>query len=81
MLFLRDAKVWRTRRKLLTPAFHFKILENFIPIFSRHTDLLLSKIAAAVSPETGTAAIEDIRPLMEDLTLDIVNGQLSLEHH
>ncbi|KAI1306071.1 Cytochrome P450 4V2 [Halotydeus destructor] len=38
---------WRTRRKMLTPSFHFRILDDFLPIMSRNmtilTGLLLDK--------------------------------------
>lgn len=81
-LLLANSTVWRGRRKILTPAFHFKILENFIPLFARHTDLLLQQIHSQsrcgnVKEDNGcrpVALIDDIRPLFEDLTLNIING-------
>ena len=33
-------------RKLLTPAFHFSILEEFLPVMEVHTRTLLEKLAA-----------------------------------
>lgn len=34
---------WHSRRKLITPSFHFQILDQFIPIFVRHTKAELDK--------------------------------------
>ncbi|KAM7305825.1 cytochrome P450 4V2 [Ixodes scapularis] len=39
-----DKDVWRTRRKILTPAFHFRILEDYTPIINRRTTELLQKL-------------------------------------
>jgi len=36
-------KEWKRKRRLLTPAFHFKILQRYIPIFFEETELLLEK--------------------------------------
>ncbi|XP_023218007.1 cytochrome P450 4C1-like [Centruroides sculpturatus] len=35
---------WRHRRKLLTPAFHFRILEDFQGIFNDHSNILVEKL-------------------------------------
>lgn len=35
---------WQTRRKLLTPAFHFKILEEFISVFNKQSSKLIQKL-------------------------------------
>lgn len=39
-----DKDIWRTRRKILTPAFHFKILRNFLPIMNRRTNDVVQKL-------------------------------------
>ncbi|PSN53242.1 Cytochrome P450 4C1 [Blattella germanica] len=36
---------WKTRRRLITPAFHFKILEQFIDVFNSNMELFISKLA------------------------------------
>lgn len=39
-----DKDIWRTRRKILTPAFHFKILHNYVPIMNRRTNEVVQKL-------------------------------------
>ncbi|KAK4880255.1 hypothetical protein RN001_008401 [Aquatica leii] len=34
---------WKTQRKLLTPAFHFNILENFINVFEKQSNILITQ--------------------------------------
>ena len=35
---------WRARRKLLTPSFHFRILEDFISVFNEQAEILVTKL-------------------------------------
>ncbi|XP_061403015.1 cytochrome P450 4d1 [Musca vetustissima] len=43
-LLTSRGKKWHSRRKVLTPAFHFKILETFIEIFERESRALLTNL-------------------------------------
>lgn len=36
---------WHARRRLLTPTFHFKILDQFVPVFNRNVDIMVRKMA------------------------------------
>ncbi|XP_066993608.2 cytochrome P450 4C1 isoform X2 [Anabrus simplex] len=35
---------WHSRRKLLTPTFHFKILDYYMPVLIRNTDIFIEKL-------------------------------------
>ena len=35
---------WRSRRRLLTPAFHFKILQDFLVIMNEHSEIFVNKL-------------------------------------
>ncbi|GFY38437.1 cytochrome P450 4C1, partial [Trichonephila inaurata madagascariensis] len=58
---------WRNRRKLLTPAFHFSILDEFIHVFQEQSNVLVSKLQSLVREPWI-----DIVPLMTACTLDII---------
>ncbi|GBM97371.1 Cytochrome P450 4V2 [Araneus ventricosus] len=58
---------WRFRRKLLTPTFHFTILEDFIPVFHEQSRVLVSKLE-----RLDREPWVDVVPLMTSCTLDII---------
>lgn len=64
---------WSTRRKLLTPTFHFKILGDFIHVFNEQSQVLIEKLNEAVATEKGGF---DIYPFITRCTLDIICGML-----
>ncbi|XP_066255301.1 cytochrome P450 4d2-like [Euwallacea similis] len=35
---------WKKRRRIITPAFHFSILDQFVQIFDKDTDILVDKL-------------------------------------
>ena len=61
---------WRSRRKMLVPAFHFKILHDFVPVFNEQADILVKRIRAK-----GDGVIEDIIPLVTACALDVICGE------
>ncbi|GIY42944.1 cytochrome P450 4V2 [Caerostris extrusa] len=61
------AEKWRRSRKLLTPAFHFTILEDFIPVFQEQSSVLVSKLQ-----DLTKEPWVDIVPLLTSCTLDII---------
>jgi len=50
---------WSKRRKILTPAFHFNILENFIQVMNKHARIMVKKMIEDIEKsETGVVEIE-----------------------
>lgn len=65
---------WRLKRKLATPAFHFKTLEHFIGVFNEHGDAMVRKMAEmADKPESA-----NIYRYVQRCTLDITAGKKHL---
>lgn len=60
-------KKWHSRRKILTPAFHFKILDDFIDIFHEQSIILGDKLEKEVVQEKF-----NIFPYVTLCTLDII---------
>nr|CAH0102405.1 unnamed protein product [Daphnia galeata] len=57
---------WNKRRKMLTPTFHFKILEEFIQVFNEQSVVLVEKLNEKVGQDF------DIFPFVTRCTLDII---------
>ncbi|KAK9720583.1 Cytochrome P450 [Popillia japonica] len=58
---------WRKHRKIITPAFHFQILEEFINVFNSQSDVLVDKLK-----EESKKGTIDIYPFIARCTLDII---------
>jgi len=61
---------WKEHRKLFTPAFHFKILEDFVEVFGNNDRVLIEKLEKHVN---GPAF--NILPYISLYTLDIICGK------
>ncbi|XP_063926930.1 cytochrome P450 4c3-like [Zophobas morio] len=57
---------WKQRRKLITPTFHFKMLDQFLEVFNASTDILVSKLSSEVGEDWT-----DIYPYINLLLLDV----------
>lgn len=58
---------WKQQRKLITPTFHFQILEQFIGIFESQSDVLVKKL----NKELGEKPF-DIFPYITLCALDVI---------
>ncbi|XP_017473099.1 PREDICTED: cytochrome P450 4ae1 isoform X2 [Rhagoletis zephyria] len=67
-LLLSQGRKWQTMRKIITPAFHFKILEQFVDVFERQSRVLVDKLAGFADGKTPV----DIYPYMGLMTLDVI---------
>uniref|UniRef100_A0A182KDH6 Cytochrome P450 n=1 Tax=Anopheles christyi TaxID=43041 RepID=A0A182KDH6_9DIPT len=48
-LVVSTGSKWAQRRKIITPTFHFKILEDFLVIMNHQTDVLIEKLSERVN--------------------------------
>lgn len=48
--------VWKRKRRMITPAFHFNILQRYVPVFGEHAQQLVNKWLAE-SASDGAKAI------------------------
>lgn len=61
---------WFRQRRLITPAFHFKILNEFHPIMSSNVDRLVSKLYTFA--DSGKSF--DAQHIINLATLDVICG-------
>lgn len=66
-LLISKGQKWFQRRKMLTPAFHFKILEDFLIIMNEQSSILVNKLKAL---KPGTSV--DMFPYITYSALDII---------
>lgn len=75
---------WRTRRRLLTPAFHFQILESFFDVFNERSKSLITDLTEASkeaalrvgggSTPSASAPI-NVYTILTQCALDIICGK------
>lgn len=71
-LLLNIGPSWYSHRKILTPAFHFSILENFVPVFEKQALIFNGQINKKL--EQGITDI-DVTKMLSQLTLDVICGK------
>ncbi|PNF27072.1 Cytochrome P450 4C1, partial [Cryptotermes secundus] len=66
-LLTSTGQKWHTHRKMITPTFHFSILDSFVEVFSDKSEILVSKL----QKEVGSQGF-NIYPYITKCALDII---------
>jgi len=64
---------WHSRRKLLTSAFHFNILQQFVEILIDESENMVKSLK-----NTGGTVIKDLLPFASEHTLNAICGTMCL---
>lgn len=64
---------WFKHRRLITPTFHFSVLENFCDVFSENANILVEKL----NKVSADGEIVNIYPIITKTALDIICGKWS----
>ncbi|XP_050024938.2 cytochrome P450 4V2-like isoform X1 [Dermacentor andersoni] len=67
-LLTSPKRKWRARRKLLTPAFHFRLLDDFVPVMVEHSRAFSNRLRTLSQQQAPL----DVVPLVSCCTLDVV---------
>lgn len=67
-LLTSNGEKWHSRRRMLTPAFHFDILKEFFEIFKEDSD----KLVLSLKKEAGNSL--DVIPISSQFTLNTICG-------
>ncbi|XP_046802461.1 cytochrome P450 4d1 isoform X2 [Lucilia cuprina] len=68
-LLISKPTKWFKRRRILTPAFHFKILEQFIEVFDRNAKIFVKNIHRISQKDNGLISMDHWVHLV---TLDVI---------
>ncbi|EFX88388.1 hypothetical protein DAPPUDRAFT_311386 [Daphnia pulex] len=71
-LLISSGDLWRSRRKLLTPAFHFSILNSFVEVFNEQSRILCGIIGDICQSFADGKGEMDVYPLITRCSLDII---------
>jgi cytochrome P450 len=67
-----SGKDWFAQRKIITPAFHFNILDDFISVFNKQTDQMIE----VLKKHADEGVVFNIYDNVTLCALDIICGKL-----
>ncbi|XP_055549735.1 cytochrome P450 4d1-like isoform X2 [Wyeomyia smithii] len=67
-LLTSSNRKWFANRKIITPTFHFKILEQFVEIFDQQSNIFVDQLL----PKAETGECFDVFPLVTLCALDVI---------
>ena len=72
IFFCSTGEKWKSRRKLLTPTFHFRILTDFLHVFNEQSAVMVRQLQEQVDKP-----VFDVFPYITLCALDIICGNFS----
>lgn len=72
-LLTSEGEKWHLHRKLLTPAFHFQILDSFMEVFSTKSQILVETLE-----NEANGHVFDVYPYINRCALDIICGKFNI---
>lgn len=70
-LLTSTGKKWHQRRRILTPGFHFNILQDFFGVFKDESKKLVQVLKDESLNENGTV----LQSIMSKATLNTISGK------
>jgi cytochrome P450 family 4 len=71
-LLTSTGKKWFSRRKVITPAFHFKILDQFVEVFDKHSNIFIQNL------KKSNGKPVDVFELISLCALDNICGEICI---
>lgn len=71
-LLTASREKWPSRRKVTTPGFHFRCLQEFVKVFNRNSEILVQKLKNSVQETIN------IFPLAQLCALDNICGEIRI---
>ena len=65
-LVFSTGKKWQTRRRIITPTFHFKILDQFVEVFDKNSKIMVKQM------ESHKGRTVDIYPFLSLCAFDSI---------